>query len=253
MVVKKKHEETGGEIEKIEEDVTEKAAEKTAAPKLEAEARKGEWIPKTALGNRVLKGEIKSIGEMMERGLMIQEPEIVDALVPDLKHEVIYIGGTPGKGGGTKRTATKRTAKVHRSGRRYKLTAVVVLGNENGFVGIGQANSREHRIALEKALEKAKLNIITVKRGCGSWECGCNGAHSIPFRTYGKSGSVKVRIFPAPKGIGIVADDTSKIILRLTGIKDVWLKTLGNTGARMNMVFAVFNALKNMNKVKGGL
>lgn len=126
-----------------------------------------------------------------------------------------------------------------------------MVGNENGIVGIGQANSREHRIALEKALENAKLNIISVRRGCGSWECGCGGSHSIPFRTEGKYGSVYVKLFPAPKGTGIVADETTRILIKLTGIKDVWVKTLGNTGARLNLIFAVFNAIKNMNRVKG--
>jgi len=247
---RKKHEETRGEIEKIEEDNIE-GVEKEIIQERGRAVKKGEWIPKTKLGNLVLKGEIKSIEEIINKGLVILEPGIVDALLPDLKNEVIYIGGTPGKGGGIRRTATRRTAKVHRSGRRYKLGALIVVGNENGIVGVGQADSKEHRIALEKALVNAKLNIISVRRGCGSWECSCGGNHSIPFRTQGKYGSVSVRLFPAPKGTGIVADDTSKLVLRLTGIGDVWVKTLGNTGARLNLVFAVFNAIKNMNKVKG--
>jgi small subunit ribosomal protein S5 len=140
---------------------------------------------------------------------------------------------------------------MHKSGRRFKLTALVVVGNENGVIGIGKASSREHRIALEKASEQAKINVIRVRRGCGSWECGCGGEHSIPFRAEGKYGSVHVRLISAPKGVGIVANDTTKKILTLAGIKDIWVKTQGQTSTRQNLAFAVFDALKNLNTTKG--
>jgi small subunit ribosomal protein S5 len=211
------------------------------------------WTPKTQLGKDVLSGKYKSIEEILEKGMVIQEAGIVDTLVPDLKEEVIYIGGSPGKGGGTRRTATKRTARMHKSGRRFKLTAFIVVGDEKGIVGVGEASSRENRTALEKATEQAKLSVIIVRKGCGSWECGCGGTHSIPFKTQAKHGSVHVRLMPAPKGLGIVANDSSKKILRLAGIKDVWVKTLGNTGARSNLIFAIFEALKNLNRTKGEL
>jgi small subunit ribosomal protein S5 len=212
-----------------------------------------EWLPKTKLGNEVLKGEYKSIDEILEKGIVILEPQIVDSLVPDIKEEVIYIGGSPGKGGGIRRTATKRTARMHKSGRRFKLTAVVAVGNEDGIMGLGRATSREHRIALEKAAQQAKLNIIRIRRGCGSWECGCGGDHSIPFKSESKSGSITVRLLPAPKGTGIVADDTTKKVLKLAGLKDVWVKTKGQTSTRSNLASAVFQALKNLNRTKGDL
>lgn len=209
--------------------------------------------PKTQLGKDVSSGKYKSIEDILEKGMVIQEPLIVDMLIPGLKEEVIYIGGSPGKGGGIKRTATKKTARMHRSGRRFKFTAVVVVGNENGIVGVGQASSRENRTAMDKAIDQAKLNVIQVRQGCGSWECGCGGKHSIPFKTQAKYGSVSVRLIPAPKGLGIVSNDSGKKILRLAGIKDVWVKTLGNTGARNNLIFAIFQALKNLNRTKGEL
>jgi small subunit ribosomal protein S5 len=210
-----------------------------------------EWIPKTQLGHRVLKGEFESISGLLKTGQLILEPEIVDFLVPDLKNEVIYIGGSPGKGGGIRRTATKRTVRMHKSGRRFKLSSVIVVGNEENVVGIGKASSREHKTAIEKALEQAKLNVIIVKKGCGSWECGCGGEHSIPFRTTAKCGSVEVTLIPAPKGLGIVASDPVKKTLHLAGIRDIWVKTKGNTHARANLVYAVFEALGNLNKTKG--
>ncbi|MBN2330204.1 MAG: hypothetical protein JXC85_00135, partial [Candidatus Aenigmarchaeota archaeon] len=132
-----------------------------------------EWIPKTKLGNDVLAGRFKTLDEILEKGDLILEPEIIDALIPDLMQEIIYIGGSPGKGGGIRRTATKMTARMHKSGRRFKLSAVAVVGNGNGIVGVGSAISKEHRTALEKAVKNAKLNTIRVRRGCGSWECGC--------------------------------------------------------------------------------
>jgi small subunit ribosomal protein S5 len=212
-----------------------------------------EWIPKTKLGNEVLAGKYKTLDDILEKGLLILEPEIIDALIPDILQEIIYIGGSPGKGGGIRRTATKMTARMHKSGRRFKLSAVAVVGNGNGVVGIGSAISKEHRTALEKAVKHAKLNTIRVRRGCGSWECGCGGDHSIPFKTRGKSGSVQVTLIPAPKGVGMVASEETKKMLKLAGINDVWVKTSGKTSTRNNLVLAVFDAIKNLNKGKGEL
>ncbi len=208
------------------------------------------WNPKTELGIKVAKGELTNLEDILERGFVILEPEIVDALVPDILNEVIYIGGSPGKGGGIRRTATRRTARMHKSGRRYKLTAMVVAGDGKGIVGLGVASSKEHRTAIEKALLAAKLNVIRVRKGCGSWECSCGGSHSIPFRVIGKVGSVTVTLMPAPKGVGLVASNEAKKILNLAGVKDVWVKTEGQTQTRLNLITAIFAALKNMSRTK---
>lgn len=212
-----------------------------------------EWIPKTKLGQDVLRGVYPQLNDILAKGLVILEPEIIDYLVPDLKQEIIYIGGSPGKGGGIRRTATKRTVRMHKSGRRFTLTAVVAVGNGDGIIGIGKASSKEHRIALDKATKQAKLNVMRVRRSCGSWECGCDGSHSLPFKTEAKCGSVRIVLYPAPRGVGIVANEASKKILRLAGIQDVWIKTFGTTGTRTNLVYAVFEALSNLSKTKGDL
>lgn len=211
------------------------------------------WIPKTELGRRVIRGEFKTIEDVLKSGELILEPEVVDYLVPEIKNDVIYIGGSPGKGGGIRRTATKRTVRMHKSGRRFKLTSVIVVGNEDSIVGLGKTSSREHKTAIEKALEQAKTNIIRVRKGCGSWECGCGGDHSIPFRTEARYGSVKVVLLPAPKGVGIVASDSVKKIISLAGIKDIWVKTDGSTATRINLAYATLEALKNLNRTKGDL
>ena len=174
-------------------------------------------------------------------------------MVPELMQEVIYIGGSPGKGGGIRRTATKMTARMHKSGRRFKLSALVVIGNGDGIVGVGRAISNEHRTAIEKATKNAKLSVIRVRRGCGSWECGCGGTHSVPFRARGKAGSVRVEILPAPKGVGIVASEEVRKVLKIAGIKDAWVKTSGMTSTRSNLVSAFFDALKKLNDGKGDL
>ena len=214
---------------------------------------KKEWIPKTKLGERVVKGEVKDIREILEKGEVILESGIVDALVPNLRSEMVFIGGSPGKGGGTRRTATKRTARMHKSGRRFTMSALVAAGNEDGILGIGVARSKDNRTAIEKAENQARMNVIMVRRGCGSWECGCGGTHSIPFKSEAKEGSVKVMLFPAPKGVGIVGCDAVRKIAKLAGIKDIWINAEGNTGARLNLVKAFFGAVKKLNMTKGGL
>jgi len=204
------------------------------------------WVPKTSLGKAVLEGKIKSIDEILESGTRILEPEIVDKLMPNLKTELIYIGGRTGKGGGIQRIPIRITARMKASGRKFRMSAFVAVGNCDGYIGIGSGKSIEARKAVEKATRKAKLNIIKVKRGCGSWECGCGEPHSIPYKVEGKSGSVRVILMPAPKGVGLVADDESKKIFRLAGIKDIWVKTFGNTSMRINLIRAIFNALKKL-------
>jgi len=240
------------ENKNVEEAGKEEIGEEVKEQEIKEE-EKIEWVPKTKLGNDIIAGKYKSIEEILQSGKKILEPEIVDYLVPDLKHEFIYIGGTPGKGGGIKRTPTRMTARMHKSGRRFKITALAVVGNENGIIGIGKSSSNEHRIAMEKALKQAKMNLIAVRRGCGSWECNCGGKHSIPFKSKGKMGSVRVTIMPAPKGTGIVAGDEAKKILRLAGIKDITTKVFGQTSVRINLAYAFFNALKNLSSTRGEL
>lgn len=210
-----------------------------------------EWKPKTELGKKVLAGKIKSIDEILDNGIKIKEPEIADFLIHNLRAELVEIGGRSGKGGGIQRTPIKITTKMHKSGRRYTTSAFVIVGNENGVIGFGEAKGEEGRIAIDKATRKAKMNLIKIRRGCGSWECGCGENHSIPFKSEGKSGSVRIVLMPAPKGVGLVANEESKKLFALAGIKDIWTKTFGETGTRFNLIKATFNALKNLHRYRG--
>jgi small subunit ribosomal protein S5 len=220
--------------------------EEVEVPEVKVETAIDKWKPKTKLGKEVFEGKIIDIDEILKSGMKISEPEIVDKLIPDIKNDLIFIGGRTGKGGGIQRIPIKITAIMKRSGRRFTTNAFVVVGNEDGLVGIGKGSAVEARNSIEKAIRKAKMNLIRVKRGCGHWECGCDTPHSIRFKTYGKSGSVKVYIMPAPKGVGLVAGDETKKILKIAGIKDAYVKTFGNTSMRINLITAVYDALKKL-------
>lgn len=208
-----------------------------------------DWIPRTELGKKVAEGLI-TLDDIFKNGIKIKESQIVDKLIPNLQSDIIFIGGSPGKGGGIKRTPTRRTARMHRSGRRYKVSAMVVIGNGDGYFGVGIAQSLEPRDAIEKAAEDAKLNIIPIKRGCGSWECSCGEQHTVPVQIEGRAGSLRVMLIPAPKGIGLCINDEAKKIMRLAGIKDIWSRCYGETRTRVNSAYAIFDAFKKMNTMK---
>jgi small subunit ribosomal protein S5 len=94
--------------------------------------------------------------------------------------------------------------------------------------------------------------VIKVKRGCGSWECGCDIAHSIPMKVEGTAGSVRVTLKPAPQGIGLVTGEISRKVLELAGIKDAWTFSKGQTRTTINFAKATFNALKATNMIRTG-
>lgn len=234
--------------QEVEEEKEIEEAEKIVEEKAKITIPEG-WIPKTNLGKKVFSGEIKDIDKIFSDGIKIAEHQIVDVLLPNLERSIILIGGSTGKGGGIRRTPFRRTSRMHKSGRRYGISVMVGVGNKNGYVGIGLANGPpgKHREVIDKAENRAKLNVIPIKRGCGSWECLCGEFHSIPFAVSGKSGSVRVKLLPAPKGVGLVVSDEIKKVMDLAGIKDIWCKSRGQTSTRINLIRAVFSALRKLN------
>lgn len=187
------------------------------------------WVPRTKLGKMVLDGQINSIEELFMEGLKIREPEIVNILLPDLQEEVINIG-----------LVQKQTD----AGEKSQFRAIVVVGNRDGYVGLGSGKGRQVRSAIEKGAVDARLNITPVRRGCGSWECGCGKHHSLPFQVQGDCGGVEIVLIPGPRGLSVVASETAKIILGLAGVKDCWTKSYGSTRTVPSFAFAVFDALK---------
>jgi len=187
------------------------------------------WAPKTRLGKMVKNAEITTMRDALASGLPLREPEIVDLLLPDVEDEVIDV---------------KMVQRMTDSGRRVRFVITVVVGNKDGFVGLGQAKGKEVGLSIKRAIENAKLNMIQIRRGCGSWQCGCRTPHTIPFAVTGKSGSVEVTFKPAPRGIGLATGDVAKKILRLAGVSDCWAFTEGSTKTVVNYAKSVYDALK---------
>ena len=223
---------------------------KAEIQKTKTEAALASWIPKTEFGKQVKSGEIKDIDVILEKGGKILESEIVDSLFPDLEYELITIGQSKGKFGGGKRSIWKQTQKKTREGNKPKFATVAVVGNRKGYVGIGYGKAKETVPAREKAIRQAKLNLIKVKYGCGSWDCACGEIHSIPFKVSGKCSSVIVELLPAPKGTNLCIHKELRKILTLAGIKDVYSKTYGKTNTQLNLVKACIAALKQLSMVK---
>jgi len=208
------------------------------------------WKPKTNLGKLVKAKKIINIDDVLSSGQKVLEAEIIDILLPNLETELLSIGQSKGKFGGGKKSIWRTTQKKTSEGNKPKFSTLVVVGNKDGYLGIGFGKSKETVPAREKAIRKAKLNLIKIRRGCGSWACGCGEPHTIPLKINGKCSSVKIELMPAPKGTGLAVEKEVKKILHLAGIKDVYSRTSGHTKTKLNLIYAAFRALKKLNKVK---
>lgn len=189
-----------------------------------------EWKPRTTLGQMVLAGKINSMDQIYENGLRIQESEIVKHLLPDIKSQVVHVG-----------IVQKQTD----AGEMTRFNALVAVGNEAGWFGIGKGKAAQMRMAIDKATNAAYLNVIPVKLGCGSWECRCNQLHSVPFKVRGKGGSVALDIIPGPRGLGLVAGENIRNLLKMAGLKDAWTKSFGSTSTMSSTTKAIFSALRS--------
>jgi small subunit ribosomal protein S5 len=183
----------------------------------------------------VLNGEITTMSDALATKLPLREAEIVDILLPELKDEVIDLN---------------MVQRMTDSGRRVRFAVTCVVGNGDGFVGVGRAKGKEVGPAIRKAIDNAKLNIIEIKRGCGSWECGCAQPHSLPFEVQGECGSVIVTLKPAPRGISLAVGDVAKSLLTLAGVNDAWGFARGNTKTKVNYAMATFEALKMTSRMR---
>jgi len=178
----------------------------------------------------VQEGKITSLNEVFVEGYRIQETEIVDTLLPNLQQDVLDIN-----------LVQKQTD----AGEKSRFKALVVVGNYEGFLGLGVGKDKQVRAAIQKAVLDAKVNVVPVKRGCGSWECECGDPHTLPFQVSGRCGSVRIQLFPAPRGLGVVAGDVAKKIITFVGIKDCWSRSFGSTRTVPSFAYATYDALKN--------
>ena len=192
------------------------------------------WTPRTHLGRMVMEGKITSLEEIFNQGYKIQEYKIIDSIIPNMQQEVLNIS-----------LVQKQTD----AGEKSRFKSLVIVGNYDGYIGLGTGKAQQVRIAIQKGIIDAKLNVTPVRRGCGSWECGCGENHSIPFKVKGKCGSVTIELRPSPRGLGVVAGDVAKTIIKFTGIKDCWTKSFGSTRTIPSFAFATYNALKNTYRI----
>ena len=195
------------------------------------------WQPRTRLGRMVANGEILTYEQALASGLPIREVEIVDALLPGLEDDVL---------------AVNMIQRMTDSGRRVRFNVLCVVGNNDGYVGLAICKGKEVASTIKKAIDKAKLNLIPVMRGNGSWESGGGPGTSVPLKITGRSGSTRVTLMPAPSGKGLVIGDYGRRVLQLAGVTDVWSRSAGQTRTTINYAKATFNALVELNKTRFG-
>ena len=187
------------------------------------------WEPRTRLGKMVKNGDITSINEIFLQNKRIMDIEIVDMLIPGLEETILDV---------------RRVQRQTDAGRKTAFQAIAAVGNRNGIIGVASGKDVSMGTAIRNAIKNAKLEIIPVKRGCGSWECACHDPHSIPLSVDGRCASVTAKILPGPRGLGLVTGEAAKKVLKLAGIEDCWSRTSGDTRTTANYVKAVFEALK---------
>lgn len=197
-----------------------------------------EWVPKTDIGRMVKSGQITSVEEIYSMGKKILEYEIVDHLYPSMEELTLEVSSTQ---------------RMTDNGRKMQFRAIVLVGDKNGHVGIGAGKSEEVKPAIESAVKSAKRNLITVPLGCSSWESGPGFKNSIPITVSGKAGSVRVVLKPAPRGVGLAANDVVKKVLGLAGVKDIWSFSRGHTRSIYNTAMATADALEQLSimRLKG--
>ncbi len=148
----------------------------------------------------------------------------IDGSQLDLKEQVVDI---------------RRVTKVVKGGRNFRFTALVVVGDENGHVGVGSGKAMEIPDAIRKGIQNAKKDLIKVPIV----------NTTIPHEVRGRFGAGKVLIMPAREGTGIIAGGPVRAVLELSGLKDIRAKSLGSNNSR-NMVNATMDGLRNLKRAE---
>lgn len=193
------------------------------------------WQPRTRLGRMVMNGEILTYEQALATGYPIREVEIVDALLPEMEDDVLSVN---------------MIQRMTDSGRRVRFNVLCAVGNKDGYVGLSVCKGKEVASTIQKAITQAKLKLVPVLRGNGSWESAEGPGNSIPFKSTGRSGSTRVTLLPAPSGKGLVIGDYGRRVLTLAGVEDVWSRSSGQTRSTINFARATYNALEELSKTK---
>jgi len=193
------------------------------------------WQPRTRLGRMVMNGEVLTYEQALATGYPIREVEIVDALLPEMEDDVLSVN---------------MIQRMTDSGRRVRFNVLCAVGNKDGYVGLSVCKGKEVASTIQKAINQAKLNLVPVLRGNGSWESAEGPGNSIPFKATGRSGSTRVTLLPAPSGKGLVIGDYGRRVLTLAGVEDVWSRSSGQTRSTINFARATYNALEELSKTK---
>ena len=134
-----------------------------------------------------------------------------------------------------KLVAVNRVTKVVKGGRNFRFSALLVVGDEKGRVGVGMGKAAEISEAIRKGVEDAKKHLVTVPLE----------NTSIPHNAIGRFGTGKVVLLPAPEGTGVIAGGAARAVLELAGVKDIRTKSYG-TNNKINMVKATLEGLKQL-------